>query len=80
MNEQELHLLRETLTRLIDRGQIQVSSSPHGARILFVKKSDGSLRLYVDYRDLNSITIRNRCPIPNIADLRSQVRGAQFFS
>ena len=54
MNEQELHLLRETLTRLIDRGQIQVSSSPYGARIHFVKKPDGFLRLCVDYRDFIS--------------------------
>jgi hypothetical protein len=80
LNERENSLLKETLERLIEREQIQVSTSEYGARILFVKKPDGGLRLCVDYRDLNENTIKNRCPIPNIADLRDRVKGAKFFS
>ena len=80
MNEQEQVLLKESLARLIERGQIRPSISEYGSRILFVKKADGTLRLCVDYRDINAITRRNRCPIPNISELRAQVRGAQVFT
>lgn len=80
MNEKEQTLLKETLVRLIDRGQIRPSTSNFGSRILFIKKADGTLRLCVDYRDINAITKRNRCPIPNISELRAQVRGAKIFS
>lgn len=80
INDHESKLLKETLARLLERKQIQVSTSPYGSRILFIKKSDGSLRLCVDYRELNALTIRNRCPIPNIGDLRDRVRGAKYFT
>ena len=80
INERESQLLKETLERLLERKQIQVYTSPYGSRILFIKKSDGSLRLCVDYRELNASTIRNRCPIPNIGDLRDRVRGARYFT
>jgi hypothetical protein len=48
--------------------------------VLFVKKKDGSLRLCIDYRQLNRVTIRNRYPLPCIDDLFDQLQGAQFFS
>jgi len=48
--------------------------------MLFVKKKDGSLRLCIDYRQLNRVTIRNRYPLPRIDDLFDQLQGAQFFS
>jgi len=48
--------------------------------VLFVKKKDGSLRLCIDYRQLNSVTVRNRYPLPRIDDLFDQLQGAQFFS
>ena len=47
--------------------------------MLFVKKKDGSLRLCIDYRQLNSVTVRNRYPLPRIDDLFDQLQGAQFF-
>ena len=54
--------------------------SPWGAPVLFVKKKDGTLRLCVDYRQLNKMTIKNRYPLPRIDDLFDQVRGASVFS
>ena len=54
--------------------------SPWGAPVLFVKKKDGSLRLCIDYRKLNELTIRNRYPLPRIDDLFDQLSGAQVFS
>lgn len=57
------------LQELLDRKYIQPSVSPWGAPVLFVKKKDGSLRLYIDYRELNKLTIKNRYPLPRIDDL-----------
>jgi hypothetical protein len=48
--------------------------------MLFVKKKDGSMRLCVDYRDLNAVTIKNKYPLPWIDDLFDQLKGAKFFS
>ncbi|GKB13163.1 putative reverse transcriptase domain-containing protein [Tanacetum coccineum] len=62
------------------RGFIRPSVSPWGAPVLFVKKKDGSMRLCIDYRDLNHITVRNRYPLPRIDDLFDQLQGAKFFS
>ncbi|GKA82993.1 putative reverse transcriptase domain-containing protein [Tanacetum coccineum] len=54
--------------------------SPWGAPVLFVKKKDGSMRLCIDYRELNRITIRNRYPLLRIDDLFDQLQGAKYFS
>nr|GFD19376.1 putative reverse transcriptase domain-containing protein [Tanacetum cinerariifolium] len=51
-----------------------------GAPVLFVKKKDGSMRLCIDYRELNKITIRNRYPLPRIDDLFDQLQGVMHFS
>ena len=48
--------------------------------MIFVKKKDGSLRLCIDYRDLNKATVKNRYPIPRIDDLFDQMKGALVFS
>ena len=48
--------------------------------MLFVKKKDRSMRLCVDYRDLNAVTIKNKYPLPRIDDLFDQLKGAKFFS
>nr|GEW23781.1 retrotransposable element Tf2 [Tanacetum cinerariifolium] len=65
---------------LLDLGFIRPSVSPWGAPVLFVKKKDGSMRLCIDYRELNRVTIRNRYLLPRIDDLFDQLQDARFFS
>ena len=64
----ELKTLKEYIKENLKKKFIRKSKSPVGASVLFVKKHDGSLRLCVDYRRLNAITIRNSYPIPRISD------------
>ena len=64
----------------MNHGFIEPSSSPYGAPVFFVKKSDGSLRLVCDWRPLNKITTKVQACLPNIDDLFDTVRGAQYFS
>lgn len=54
--------------------------SPWGARVTFARKGDGMLRLYIDYRRLNRVTIKNKYPILRINDLFDQLQSAQIFS
>ena len=54
--------------------------SPWGAPVLFVKKKDGTMRLCIDYRKLNQVTVKNKYPLPRIDDLFDQLRGASVFS
>nr|GFD42923.1 putative reverse transcriptase domain, aspartic peptidase domain protein [Tanacetum cinerariifolium] len=76
----ELKELKDQLQELLERGFIRLSVSPWGAPALFVKKKDGSMRLCIDYRELNKITIRNRYPLLRIDDLFDQLQGAMHFS
>jgi len=76
----ELRELKEQLQDLLDKKFIRPSVSPWGALVLFVKKKDGSLRLCIDYRQLNRVAVRNRYPLPRIDDLFDKLQGAQFFS
>ncbi|GJX62266.1 putative reverse transcriptase domain-containing protein [Tanacetum coccineum] len=62
------------------QGFIRPSSSPWGARVLFVKKKDGSFSMRIDYRELNKLIVKNRYPLPRIDDLFDQLQGLQFFS
>ena len=64
----------------MDKGFIRPSSSPWGCPALFVKKKDGSLRMCVDYRPLNEVTIKNKYPLPRIDILFDQLSGARYFS
>ena len=65
---------------MIEKGFIRPSHSPWGAPVLFVKKKDGSLRLCIDYRGLNKVTIKNKYPQPRIDDLFDQLAGSRVFS
>jgi len=68
------------LQELIHKKYIHPSISPWGSPILFVKKKYGTLRLCIDYRELNKFTIRNKYPLRSIDDLFNQVKGAMTFS
>ncbi|GJW27302.1 putative reverse transcriptase domain-containing protein [Tanacetum coccineum] len=72
--------LSDQLQELADRGFIQLSTSPWGAPVLFVKKKDGSFRMCIDYRELNKLTVKNRYPLPMIDDLFDQLQGSSVYS
>ena len=76
----ELEELRRQLKELLDARFIQPSKAPYGAPVLFQKKHDGSLRMCIDYRALNKVTIKNKYPIPLIADLFDQLGRARYFT
>ncbi|XP_022872717.1 uncharacterized protein LOC111391700 [Olea europaea var. sylvestris] len=76
----ELEELRKQLTELLDTGRIRPSKAPYGAPVLFQKKHDGSLRMCVDYRALNKVTIKNKYPIPLIADLFDRLGSAKYYT
>ena len=80
LSPQELAALKEFLEENLEKGFIRESKSPAGAPILFAPKKDGSLRLCVDYRGLNAITIKNRYPLPLITEIMDRVSGANYFS
>ncbi|RVW28572.1 Transposon Ty3-I Gag-Pol polyprotein [Vitis vinifera] len=80
MAPMELKELKVQLQELLDKGFIRPSVSPWGAPVLFVKKKDGSMRLCIDYRELNKVTVRNKYPLPRIDDLFDQLQGACVFS
>ena len=75
----ELRELKGQLQDLLDKGFIRPSTSPWGAPVLFVKKKDGSLRLCIDYRQLNKVTTKNKYPLPRIDDLFDQLQGTRCF-
>ena len=76
----ELKELKVHLQELLDKGFIRPSFSPWGAPVLFIKKKDGTMRLCIDYRELNKVTIKNKYPLPRIDDLFDQLQGASVFS
>jgi hypothetical protein len=69
MASSELKEIKEQLQELLDKGFIRPSTSPWGELELFVKKKDGSMRMCIDYRELNKVTIKNRYLLPRIDDL-----------
>ncbi|KAL5739512.1 hypothetical protein ACOSQ2_028692 [Xanthoceras sorbifolium] len=76
----ELKKLKVQMDELINKGFVRPSTSPwvapEGTPVLFVKKKDGSMRLCIDYRKLNKMTVRNQYPLPRIDDLFDQLQGA----
>ncbi|TAQ83095.1 hypothetical protein B7494_g8581 [Chlorociboria aeruginascens] len=76
----ELKVLEEYIDEALKKGWIRPSSSPAGAPILFTLKKNGKLRLCVDYRGLNAITVKNRYPLPLIGEMLDRLNGATVFS
>nr|KYP71341.1 Transposon Ty3-G Gag-Pol polyprotein [Cajanus cajan] len=76
----ELVETKKQIEDLLEKGFVRPSVSPWGAPVLLVKKKDGSMRLCVDYFQLNKVTIKNKYPLPRIDDLMDQLVGACVFS
>ena len=81
LTQLEQQEVRKQVTELLKKGYIEPSTSPYGAPVIFVEKANGQgLRMVLDYRSLNKLTIKRRYPMPNITDLFDQLQGAQLFS
>lgn len=80
LSQKELEALKEYIAENLAKGFIRKSQSPAGAPVLFTPKKDNKLRLCVDYRGLNKITIKNRCPLPLITETLDQLREASTFT
>ena len=76
----ELKVLREHLDKELANGWIRPSKSPAGAPILFAKKKDGSLRLCIDYRGLNAVTVKDRYPLPLIQESLDRLAQATVYT
>jgi hypothetical protein len=76
----QMKALREYIEENLKKGFIRKSSSPAGYPILFAPKKDGTLRLCVDYRQLNNITIKNRYPLPLTGEMQERLHGAKIFT
>jgi hypothetical protein len=79
MPPNELAKLKDQLQELRDKGFIRPSSSPWGCPALFVKKKDQTLRMCVDYRPLNEVTIKNKYLLPRIDIFLINLRGQRYF-
>ena len=80
LSELELKVLKSYLAEKMKMGFIRPSTSPYGSPVLFDKKPNGSLRLCVDYRALNRVTIKNRYPIPLMTEIMDRIKGATEFT
>ena len=76
----QLKLLKETLAQMLQKGFIQRSQSRFGAPVLFTPKKDGTMRMVIDYREINKVTIKNGYPLPATEELFPIVQGAKYFS
>lgn len=80
LSPKELAEVERQVAELLKLGLIEPSSSPYGAPVLFVGKKDGTLRMCIDYRALNKITIKNKYPLPRIDQLMDSLAGATVFT
>ena len=80
LSEVELKALKDYIDENLANEFIRPSKSPSGAPILFAKKKDGSLRLCVDYRALNKVTVKNRYPLPLMSELFDRIKSAKIFT
>jgi RNase H-like domain found in reverse transcriptase/Reverse transcriptase (RNA-dependent DNA polymerase)/Integrase zinc binding domain/Chromo (CHRromatin Organisation MOdifier) domain/Integrase core domain len=80
LSASELAVLRQYIEDALRKGWIRRSTSPAGAPILFVPKKDGTLRLCVDYRGLNKVTVKNRHALPLISETLDRLSGAKVFT
>ena len=81
LNETELEELRKWLKKMTTMGAVRECKSAYSSPMLFVPKGHGrGLRLCIDYRANNKITLRNHYTLRNMDELKERVRGAKFFN
>src|SRR5436309_6041505 len=80
MSQLESKSLRKIIEENTERGFIWESKSLAGALVTFMKKKNGELHVCIDYRQLNTITVKNRYPLPLITELLDRIRGACYFT
>lgn len=80
LSPKEKEEVQRQVSELLGKGLIRPSQSPYGAPVLFVQKKDGTLRMCIDYRALNAITVKDKYPLPRIDDLFDKLNGAKYFS
>jgi hypothetical protein len=80
MSSNELDELKKQLKKLLEQGFVWPSASPWDSPVFFVEKKDGTKRMCIDYPTLNSMTIKNKYPLPRIEDLLDRLKKAKFFS
>ena len=80
MAPSELKELKQQLQELLERKFIHLSYSSWAALVLFVTKKRGSMRMCIDYHELNKVMIKNKYPLPRIGDFFDQLKGATVFS
>jgi hypothetical protein len=76
----EMDELKKQLSLLLEKGLIRPSVSPWSTQVLFAPTKDGGLRMCLDCRALNKLTIKNKCPIPRIDEIFDRLQGAQYFT
>lgn len=72
--------LKRLLTELLARGYVRPSKSPFGALVFFVNKNDGQMRMCIDYRVINRVTVNNNYSLPRVDDLLDRLVGATYIS
>jgi hypothetical protein len=80
MGTPKLKELQMQLEEFLKKGYLHPSVSPWGDPVLFVKKKYGTLRMCIDFRQLNKVTIKKKYPFPRIDDLFDQLKGERIFS
>ena len=80
MNQERKDFLEAEIDKMLEKGIIQTSESPWASPVVIVPKKTGDLRICVDYRPLNAITVTDSYPIPNMQDQLENFRTAKFFT
>jgi hypothetical protein len=78
--EKKLTVLQEYINENLKKKYIRPSTLPTRYPVLFVPKPNGKLRMYVDYRQLNTITIKNRYTLPLIHEIQDRIKGFKIFT
>ena len=80
MAAQQEEEVKRQAEEMVKNGIASPSASPWGSNVILVKKRDGSMRLAIDYRKLNDVTVNDSYPMPNVRDIVDKMKGSQLFS